>query len=242
LEDDLATQKSGRVFLDEFCGKHDIALLKCRHINDHELYSSLDFFELDWLFIIGWSQIAGSQILALPKNGVIGAHPTLLPIGRGRASIPWAIVKGLTETGVTLFKMDEGVDTGPIISQSRVPIDAGETATTLYRKIALMHASLVAETFFKLSDETLQILPQDESVATVWPGRKPEDGVIDLDGSVYDAEALVRAVTHPYPGAFFYGNDRKCIVWESRLVDDEFGGEKLIFKDGILGLIDFEYI
>ena len=86
------------------------------------------------------------------------------------------------------------------------------------------------------------LFPQDEAVATVWPGRKPEDGILDLDGSVYEAEVLVRAVTRPYPGAFFFEYGQKCVVWESRVVDEGFEGKKIIFNDGILGLIDFEYM
>ena len=112
LHDDRAINKSGRVYLDDFCGARGIDLVKVRHINDSEAIEAIRSREIDWLFIIGWSQIAGPQVLAAPTHGVHGIHPTLLPEGRGRAPIPWAILKGLKETGVTLFKLDEGVDTG----------------------------------------------------------------------------------------------------------------------------------
>src|SRR5690554_2083 len=115
LNDDQARQKSGRVYLDEFCKRKSIPLMKSSHINNKDVIDSIKEADLDWLFIIGWSQIASKELLETPKNGTLGMHPTLLPCGRGRASIPWAILKGLDTTGVTLFKLDEGVDTGPIV-------------------------------------------------------------------------------------------------------------------------------
>ena len=122
LNDDNAPNKSGRVYLDDFCSEKSIHLVKCNHINDTHISEAIRCAEIDWLFIIGWSQIAGVEILQSAKMGVLGMHPTLLPVGRGRAAIPWAILKELPETGVTLFKMDEGVDTGLIGSQVVIPI------------------------------------------------------------------------------------------------------------------------
>src|SRR5690554_5788702 len=88
LEDNQATNKSGRVYLDDFCKAHEIPLLKSRHVNNDDVISAIKEHELDWLFIIGWSQIAGLEVLNAPKQGVLGMHPTLLPTGRGRAAIP----------------------------------------------------------------------------------------------------------------------------------------------------------
>ena len=103
LPDDVSATKSGRVFIDEFCSRRRIPLIKSRSVNDPEVVKAIVDSDIDWLFIIGWSQIARPTILNAPKEGCIGMHPTLLPEGRGRASIPWAILKGLDETGVTMF-------------------------------------------------------------------------------------------------------------------------------------------
>ena len=100
-------------------------------------------------------------------------HPTLLPQGRGRAAIPWAILKALPETGVTLFQLDEGVDTGPIIAQKVLPIAANETATTLYERVADAHRSLIGQVWPNLPSGNVQRRIQDESQATIWPGRTP---------------------------------------------------------------------
>ena len=114
LKDNKAVDKSGRIYLDEIALKHDVPLLKIKDVNDKEVIEALIKHDIDWLFIIGWSQIARSDLLNTPKKGCIGMHPTLLPVGRGRAAIPWTIIKGLDKTGVTMFKLDEGVDTGDI--------------------------------------------------------------------------------------------------------------------------------
>lgn len=142
LPDDKAINKSGRVYLDQFCLKHQIPLIKTNHINDSVVLDSIKQMDLDWLFIIGWSQIAGQAVLDAPNMGVLGIHPTLLPTGRGRAAIPWAILKSLDKTGVTLFKLDTGVDTGPIADQYTIPLTSQTTATELYQLVDDAHMEL----------------------------------------------------------------------------------------------------
>ena len=92
-------------------------------------------------------------------------HPTLLPIGRGRAAIPWAILKKLPKTGVTLFKMDEGVDTGLLGSHIEIPISIDETATSLYQKVNQAHYELMMRTICLLENDPMFFVEQDESKA-----------------------------------------------------------------------------
>jgi methionyl-tRNA formyltransferase len=216
LRDDLARNKSGRVYLDDLANEHGIPLHKFRNINDPDAVAGLRAAGLDWLYVIGWSQIAKSEVLSVPSMGVLGIHPTLLPEGRGRASIPWAIIKGLQETGVTMFKLDEGVDTGPILGQVRVPIDPRETSGTLYNKVIAAHKILIRETFPGVSDGSIELTVQDEARATEWPGRSPSDG--ELHPRLMSAEEVdrhVRALTHPYPGAFVKMASGEVLrIWE----------------------------
>ncbi len=237
LKDEQARQKSGRIYLDDLAQKENTPLLKIRHINDPEVLDALREQEIDWLFIIGWSQIAGETVLEAPKRGIIGMHPTLLPKGRGRAAIPWAILKGLEETGVTMFKMDAGVDTGDILAQGIIPLHSGITATELYRKVDEMHVELMGRCWEDLMADRLFQTPQDHSQATEWPGRKPADGEIFSTMTMVEADRIVRAVTHPYPGAFYREADGTVRIWSAK-VSPESG--RIPLKDGFLEPIDFE--
>jgi methionyl-tRNA formyltransferase len=218
LQDDQARAKSGRVYLDEFCTRHSVPLTKFRNVNDADAVAAIRAASLDWLFIIGWSQIARRPVLDATRLGVLGMHPSLLPIGRGRAAVPWAILLGLTETGVTLFQLDEGVDTGPIVAQTRIPLEAREVATTLYRKVDLAHRELLAAHWIPLAEGRLSPVPQDHARATVWAGRTPEQGRLDASMPVAMADRLVRAVTRPYPGAFIDMGERRLRVWQAEPV------------------------
>ena len=243
LPDSMAIDKSGRVYVDDFCASHEISLVKSKNINDQLVVDAIKTAKLDWLFIIGWSQIARKPILDAPLFGVIGAHPTLLPIGRGRAAIPWAILRGHSQTGVTLFKIDEGIDSGPILAQQVIPISKNETASSLYEKVDEAHVEIIHDFIPHLLSNDIQFREQSEALATVWPGRSPADGEISLSSSVWDADRLVRAVTRPYPGAFFYKGDKKVIVWKASVTTDESKTESFIkFTDGYLNLIEYDVL
>ena len=241
LHDEKALSKSGRVFIDDFCETNGIDLFKCNHVNDAEVIDKIRTSSIDWLFIIGWSQIASPEVLASANLGALGAHPTLLPTGRGRAAIPWAILKRLDKTGVTLFKLDAGVDTGEILDQIEIPTTDFITATELYERVNDAHIALMKNAVPALLASRVTLRPQDDSAATYWPGRKPEDGQIDLKGSVFDAECLIRAVTRPYPGAFINLDDGKLIIWSAEVADSS-GVDGVRFKDGFLHLLDYEFV
>lgn len=243
LRDDLARTKSGRVYLDEIAEHHTMPLHKIRHINDAETVELLESYDLDWLFVIGWSQILSDAALRSVRQGVLGMHPTLLPSGRGRAAIPWAILKGLDRTGVTLFKLDGGVDTGPIVAQQVVPIGARETSSTLYQKINAAHRTLMLDVWPAVCRDDVPLESQDETLATEWPGRRPEDGRILPGMSLLEVDRLVRATTRPYPGAFVDASGKARLrVWGGSLTEP-FRGEvrPLAMSDGTYFATDFEY-
>lgn len=244
LHDNKATKKSGRVYLDEFSLRHNIDLLKIDHINDTEVIEKLIEKKIDWLFIIGWSQIANKKVINTPKHGTLGMHPTLLPVGRGRAAIPWAILKEFKQTGVTMFKLDEGVDTGEIVAQKVIKIDPSETATSLYNKVNIAHEDLIEEVWPLLKSNRIKLLKQDESKATMWPGRTPSDGEIFNDMTTKQVDLLVRATTKPYPGAFYINNGGKIIIWKGSILDkNEFTEHFHIqLSDGRFLPTDFEWV
>jgi len=240
LFDEKAKNKSGRMYLDDFCQSNSIDLIKIDHINDDHVIDVIKKYDLDWLFIIGWSQIANKRLLDAPKSGVLGMHPTLLPKGRGRASIPWAIIRGLEETGVTLFKLDEGVDTGPILSQYKIPLSDSTTSTELYHSVNNAHVNLMTSIIPKILNGGVTLQEQNHADATEWVGRTPKDGEIDLNDLVKTAERLVRATTKPYPGAFVLIDDKKYIIWKAELANEKTESLCLAFNDGFLECLEWE--
>jgi methionyl-tRNA formyltransferase len=245
LPNDVSKKKSGRVLIDSFCNEKKIPLLKVLHINQSEVVEKIKEFKIDWLFIIGWSQIANKALVSAALKGTIGAHPTLLPVGRGRASLPWVILKNLKETGVTFFKLGEGVDDGPIIFQNKIKVSSEETATTLYSKIVSAHKNIIKKLAPILIENNLKTYDQNETLATFWPGRKPNDSEINLNESIWKAERLIRAVTKPYPGAFYIENKKKIIIWKAHVLNQEPSNKDnkyLKFNDGYLVLDNFEEI
>ena len=218
LKDEESENKSGRVRLDNICKQNGIDLFKIKNINAPEVSSELVRRSIDILFIIGWSQIANKELLEVPKFGVYGIHPTLLPQGRGRAPIPWAIIKDLKVTGATLFKINPGVDTGDIILQKKIRLNKSINSTELYQKMVLAHIFLIKSFLKKLKNNTIKLLPQNETLATYWPKRTPSMGEINFEGSVYDADKLCRALMKPYPGAFFFKNNKKIIIDDFKIV------------------------
>lgn len=237
LKDTEAVGKSGRVYLDQFALEHNVPLIKVKNINDNEVIQAVYEKRLDWLFIIGWSQIAKRNILNAPIKGCIGMHPTLLPEGRGRASIPWAILKELPQTGVTMFKLNEGMDTGDIIDQKIIPLSKNITASELYQEVEKTHITILAHNWNSIINDTVKWKKQDETRATIWPGRTPNDGRITELMNVRDALKLIRAVTHPYPGAFMDVDGKKWRIWSARKSE-----KKTIFKlkDGYIEPLEFE--
>src|SRR5690606_1468973 len=97
-----------------------------------------------------WSQIGKEELLSVPRLGVLGMHPTLLPVGRGRAAIPWAILKNLESSGVTMFKLDQGVDTGDILEQVEIPLPEHVDASWLYDAVDSAHISLIKKAWPEL--------------------------------------------------------------------------------------------
>jgi len=173
----------------------------------------------DTIFVVGWSQLVREEFVAVAPSGVFGMHPTLLPRHRGRAPVPWAILSGLARTGVTLFEIvDPTADSGPIIGQVEVRIDADETATTLMDKIGGAHVDLIREFVPMLAAGTAPRIEQDARRASYWQRRTPADGIIDWETRAQYLYDWVRAQTRPYPGAFTYLGEERVVVWRARPV------------------------
>lgn len=166
--------------------------------------------------VVGVSQLIGSELLAVPRQGFIGMHPTLLPEGRGRAPIPWALIKGLERTGVSLFWCDPQADTGDLLAQEALPIHYEDTAATLGTRADAIAARMLVDNLPALAAGNAPRMQQDDARATEWPRRRPEDGRIDWAQTSRQLYNFVRALAHPYPGAFTSCRGRRLFVWSCR--------------------------
>lgn len=171
--------------------------------------------EPDAIFSFYYRRLLGAEILAIPAAGAFNLHGSLLPRYRGRCPVNWAILNGERETGVTLHEMVAKPDAGAIVAQERVAIGPEDDARAVFAGVVAASERLLEATLPKLAAGTAERRPQDESQATTFGGRRPDDGEIDWSASAAAIHALVRAVAWPYPGAFTFAGDRKIMAWRA---------------------------
>lgn len=211
---------SDYVDLRPFCELNSIPWIYGDDINSPETSGWIHTLKPDVIFCFGWSQIIKKEILGIAPLGVIGFHPSALPNNRGRHPIIWALILGLTETASTFFRMDEGADTGDIVSQVRVEIKVGDDATSLYEKIIQVAQSQLIHFVPRLALGNVETIRQDDSLANVWRKRSNVDGIIDWRMSAETIHNLVRGLSKPYVGAHFIHGDKEVKVWKTAISTD----------------------
>jgi methionyl-tRNA formyltransferase len=191
-------------------------LVQAPESNAPEVVAALEVLNLDYLFVVGWSQFVKAPLMATAKRGTIGYHPAPLPRMRGRAVIPWTIILDEKITGSTLFWIDEGIDSGPILAQRFYHVAPDETAETLYARHMLALKDLMEEAVAELQTGAPTRRPQEERYATWTAKRGPADGRIDWSKPMAEVWRLVRAVGRPYPGAFTEAKGKKVVLWRAQ--------------------------
>ncbi len=155
----------------------------------------------DLIVVVAYGQILPPSILDIPKYGCINVHASLLPRYRGAAPINWAIARGETMTGVTIMRMDPGMDTGPMLHVREMPIREDDTAETMFPRLSALGAQALSEALGKLREGTLAEIPQDGDRATYAPMIRKEHGRIDWGKPAREVRNLVRGMT-PWPSAY----------------------------------------
>jgi methionyl-tRNA formyltransferase len=216
LRPDLAAKVSGAVPWEALAAAHDIPLHYVRNINDADAVAVMRALAPDLVFCVGWTQLLRRDIMELPRMGCVGFHASLLPRYRGRAPVNWAIIHGERETGNTMLLLDEGVDTGDILAQRSFPIEDDDTCATIYDKVANSEDEMIREVLPLIRAGSMPRIRQDHAAATVMPRRRPEDGVILWNRTTQQLHDWVRALTHPYPGAFTSVGAERVFVWKAR--------------------------
>jgi methionyl-tRNA formyltransferase len=169
------------------------------------------------IYSFSYRHLIPANVLGLAPLGAYNLHPSLLPAYRGRAPVNWMLVNGERAAGVTLHHMAARADAGDIVGQRAVAIDDSDTALTLYRKLVPLGVELIDELHPKIVAGTAPRRKMDISKGSYFGRRKPEDGRIDWRWPARRIFNLVRAVTHPYPGAFCFVGGRKLLVWEAKI-------------------------
>ncbi len=206
-----------------FRSVHDLALARGLPVFTDERLDTpawlerLRGWEPDFLFSFYYRRMLPTSVLDVARRGALNLHGSLLPKYRGRAPTNWVLVHGESETGVTLHYMVAKPDAGDIVAQRRVPIADDDTALTLYRKQTAAAEALLREVYPQLCAGTAPRRPMDLAAGSYFGGRTPEDGRIEWQRSARQIYDLVRAVTHPYPGAFGYWRGQPLFVWAATI-------------------------
>lgn len=191
----------------------DLPVRQPATLKDPAAVTELAAFAPDLMVVVAYGLLLPPAVLATPRLGCINVHASLLPRWRGAAPIQAAIRAGDAETGITIMVMDAGLDTGPMLSQRAVPLEARETGQSLHDKLAALGGSLLLETLPGYLDGTItpQAQPEDESLVTYAPQIKKQEGEIDWTQSAAVIDRLVRAFT-PWPGTFTYWHDQRLKI------------------------------
>jgi methionyl-tRNA formyltransferase len=203
-------------------GELGIPLIQPRRLREPEAQAQLQAWAPDLIVVAAFGQILRQNVLDLPRYGCINVHGSYLPRWRGAAPIQAAILSGDEFTGVTIMRMDAGVDTGAMLARRAEPIREDDTAESLSKRLAPLGAELLMETLPAYLDGNLQPEPQDETLATYAPMLKKEDGLLDFS---QPADVLARKVRayQPWPGAFTTWQDQMLKVGRAHAVEGREG-------------------
>jgi methionyl-tRNA formyltransferase len=208
-----------------------IPVLQPARLRDPEWPQRLAAFGAHVAVVVAFGQILPKAVLDVPARGSINIHGSLLPRYRGAAPIQWAIIRGETETGITTFQMDPGMDTGDILLMRATPIGAGETAGELFARLASLGAEVILETLARLDS----IVPraQDHAAATLAPRLKKSDGIIDWTRPAHEIVNLARGC-NPWPGASTSTPAGALTLWRAREVSTTAAPGTLVSSGGAL--------
>lgn len=185
-----------------------------------ETLSRLAEFRAELFIVVAYGRILPQAILDLPPLGCWNVHASLLPKLRGAAPIQWAVIRGDRETGVSIMRMEAGLDTGPVAAMRACPIADDDTAGALFERLADLGAALLADTLPIIASGRATVSPQDDAAATLAPPLTKQDGLIDFSKSARLVSAQARGVD-PWPGATALLDGEPIRLFHPRVVGDE---------------------
>ncbi len=202
------------------CVSNSIPCLHVDDINSEENIEWIKRLNPDVIFCFGWSSLLKERILNIPSMGVIGYHPTKLPENRGRHPLIWAIALGLEKSASTFFFMEEGADSGDILSQVDFDISYQDDAQSVYKKVINIALKQIEEFTPKLQNGKHTRIKQNNKDSNIWRKRNEKDGLIDFRMNSRSIYNLTRALTKPYIGAHINYNEESFSVWKVKEIDN----------------------
>jgi methionyl-tRNA formyltransferase len=187
--------------------------------SNDEFRAQLTAIQPKVIIVVGYGRIIPQWMLDLPPLGNINLHASLLPKYRGAAPIQWAIAKGETVTGVTTMRIDAGLDTGNILLQQELRIAPDATSETIAPELASMGANLMVETLGGFHAGSIHSRPQDDSLASLAPILKKEDGLVDFSRSASETYNRLRGF-QPWPGAYTKFRGKTLEILKARPLDE----------------------
>jgi methionyl-tRNA formyltransferase len=205
----------------EIALQNKLPVLQPRRARDEAFIRELRELQPELIAVAAYGQILPKAILDLPRFGCLNVHTSVLPMYRGAAPIQWALLNGDTETGVTIMKMDEQMDTGAILAIEKIPIRSEDNAQTLHDRLAELGAALLLKTIPDYVAGKLQPRPQPAEGISYAPKIKKSDGQIDWQQPAQAIANRVRAMI-PWPGAFTRLSNPSASallkIWEAEVV------------------------
>ena len=235
---DMEEKTSGFVDFEPLAKEKNSELIRVKDINTRETIDKIKNINPDLIIVCGWQRLICEEILNIPSLGTVGFHSSLLPKYRGRAPVNWAIIMGEKETGITMFYLTPQADDGDIIAQKAFPILLNDDCNTIYKKSAIAGSELIKIYLPKIKNATAPRVHNPSASYPAYPKRTPKDGLIDFNRSALDIHNFVRALTKPYPGAYYFDDKGdKIIVWKIEIVFDE---SRLEDGDVVFDTLDFK--
>lgn len=203
----------------ELALKHNIPVLQPERAKDEAFVEELRAFKPDIITVAAYGKILPKAILDMPKYGCINVHTSLLPDYKGAAPIQWAVLNGEKETGVTIMYMDEGCDTGDIISAERVVIAADETGGGLHDKLAVLGGELLVRTLPSILDGSCSRTPQEKGVGRYVGMIDKSLGALDFSRPAEELERYIRGLD-PWPCAFTKLEGKLLKLWKAQVISE----------------------
>ena len=201
--------------------RYGIPVYQPKKVREEEFQGVLRELNPDLIVVVAFGQLIPKSILELPRYGCVNVHASLLPKYRGAAPIQWAVIDGEKESGVTIMKMDEGLDTGDMIAKTVVPLAPDETGGSLFDKLSQVGAQLLLDTIPALEEGTVVCEKQPEESPTPYAAMlNKKMGLIDWSQDASVIECMIRGL-NPWPSAYTYLKGKTLKIWQAKVVEKQ---------------------